>query len=361
MDFVSKELSLRSIPDALINNRGRRVRTASEMQKRREEIKRILEEEEYGTLPPMPDHLTVNPEPGIRNFCAGKVVSERLLFTVDLGGRKFTFPVNAAIPKRDKSVPAFVHINFSSDMPDKYQPTEEITDRGFAVFSFCYQDVSSDDGDFKSGVAKYLLKSRRAKNSSGKIMMWAWAAMRIMDYIQTRPEIDKDNVAVIGHSRLGKTALVTAAFDERFKYAISNDSGCSGAAVSRGKLGESIEKITYTFPFWFCPRYADAVKPSCKSFDQNFLTALIPPRHLIIGSAEDDAWADPRGEFLGCASANSVYEIFGMRGLVYGEDFPIARSVLSEGDSSYHIRHGAHYLSREDWAVYMDFIDGKML
>ncbi len=360
VDHVARELERRGVPSALINSRGKTVTAPDEMDRRREEIKRLLAEEEYGILPPRPEHLRVEKKPGIAGFCAGKVTSELLEFNITLGGRDFSFPVRAAIPRSERRVPAFVHINFSPDTPDKYQPTEEITDRGFAVFSFCYKDVTSDDGNFDDKCAAYLSESRHAKNASGKIMMWAWAAMRVMDYIQTLPEIDSDNVAVIGHSRLGKTALVTAAFDERFKYAISNDSGCSGASIARGTVGETVEKITYTFPFWFCPRYRENTDPTQKSFDQNFLTALIPPRHLIVGSAEDDTWADPLGEFLGCASANAVYGIYGKRGLEYGDTFPQARTVLDDGDSCYHIRKGSHYLSREDWNVYMNFIEKKI-
>lgn len=360
MDFVARELERRGVPSAMTNSKGRTARTPSEADARRAEIRKLLEDEEYGVLPPRPEHLRVEKSPGIRNFCAGKVESEFLTFTATLGGKELSFPVRAAIPKAAKCAPAFVHINFSPETPDKYQPTEEITDRGFAVFSFCYTDVTSDDGDFDDKCAAHLSPSRHAKNASGKIMMWAWAAMRVMDYIETLPMIDKHNIAVIGHSRLGKTALVTAAFDERFKYAISNDSGCSGASIARGTVGESIERITYTFPFWFCPRYRESTEPSSKSFDQNFLTALIPPRHLIVGSAQEDTWADPRGEFLGCASTNAVYEIYGKRGLIYGDGFPSAKSVLDEGDACYHIRKGCHYLSREDWAVYMDFIEKKI-
>ncbi|MBR2467345.1 MAG: hypothetical protein IKB38_10510 [Clostridia bacterium] len=360
MDFVSTELERRGVPSALVSNRGIEVKTEKQMQKRREELKKILAENEYGTLPSRPEHLRVEKKPGIPNFCAGKVTSESLDFVCTVDGVEFSFPVRSAIPKSDKKVPAFVHINFSANTPDHFQPTEEITDRGFAVFSFCHSDVTADNGDFKDKCAAYLGPSRRKKNASGKIMMWAWAAMRVMDYIETLPEIDAENVAVIGHSRLGKTALVTAAFDERFKYAVSNDSGCSGAAISRGKTGESTERITQSFPFWFCPRYKDDAEAQSKCFDQNYLTALIPPRHLLVGSAEDDAWADPKSEFLGCASANSVYGIYGMKGLVYGEDYPEAKTVLADGDSFYHVRKGPHFLSREDWNVYMDFIESKM-
>ncbi len=361
MDLVDFEFRQRAVPDALISNRGVRVKTARQMEKRRVEIKQILADEKYGKLPPRPEHMSFSKRPGIPNFCAGKVISESINLSFTSGEREFSFPIRAAIPKKDQPVPAFVHINFSPDTPDKHQPTEEICDRGFAVFSFCYTDVTSDDKDFRSGIARHLLSSRRAKNASGKLMMWAWAAMRVMDYIEVLPEIDRNNVAVVGHSTLGSAALLAAAFDERFRYAIANNSGASGASISRGNIGESIEELCYTSPHLFCPRYCDVTEPEKKSFDQNFLTALIPPRHLLVGSAEEDTWSDPLGEFLGCASANSVYEIYGMKGLSYeGCDFPRAPAVLNDGDSSYHIRCGLHFFSREDWNVYMDFIEAKM-
>lgn len=360
MDFVKEMLEERKVPDPKINNRGTNIKTVAQWEKRREEIKKLLVEEEYGKLPPKPEHLEVTAGKGIPNFCAGKVTNELLTFKATLDGKDFTFPVSATVPKTDRKVPAFIHINFRPDVPDRYQPTEEITDRGYAVFSFYYEDVAKDNDDFKSNCARYLSPSRRAKNSSGKIMMWAWAAMRVMDYLETLDYIDLDNVAVIGHSRLGKTALVTGAFDERFKYVISNDSGCSGAAISRGKIGETISRITCVFPFWFCPRYRENTDAEAKTFDQNYLLSLIAPRHLIVGSAELDEWADPRSEFLATASVNPIYELYGMKGLVYGEKVPSARCVLSAGDSSYHVRKGSHYLSREDWNVYMDFIDRIM-
>ncbi len=361
MDFANLELKRRCVPDALINNRGVYIKTPSQMKKRREELKKILIDEEYGSLPPRPEHMSFSIRPGIIDFCAGKVISETVLLSFVMNGSEFSFPIRAAIPKREGKIPAFVHINFSPDTPDKYQPTEEITDRGFAVFSFCYEDVTADNADFKSKCARHLLSSRRAKNSSGKIMMWAWAAMRVMDYIESLPNIDLEHIAVIGHSVLGKAALVAAAFDERFKYAVSNCSGCSGAAISRGNTGESIERIAYSHYYLFCPRYAERTNPFEKHFDQNFLMALIAPRHIVIGSAANDLWSDPKSEFLGCASADSVYKIYGKSGLIYGDDFPSAPSVLNSGCASYHIRQGLHYLSREDWAVYMDFIEEKMI
>lgn len=361
MKAIEKMLAERELPEILKMNNGTPVTSAEQFEARRKEIKRILQEKEYGKIPPRPDHMSVDIEKCEDSSCAGKSILRKLKFNCELGSKSFSFPATSVIPVAEGRHPAFVHINFNPNIPDKYQPTEEIIDHGYAVFTINYLDVTSDDGDFKNGCAPFLCPSRRAKSAPGKIAMWAWAAMRVMDYIQTLDCIDVDNVAVIGHSRLGKTALVAGAFDDRFKYVISNDSGCSGAALSRGKIGESIATITRVFPFWFCPAYTDEA-PACDSFDfdQHFLMALSAPRHLLIGSAEEDLWADPKSEFLGLAAVNEVYALYGMKGLVHSDEVPTPVAFLGDGDSCYHVRHGKHYLSREDWLAYIRFIDSKI-
>ena len=334
----------------------------NEFEKRREQLKVLLAEEEYGYIPEPPKAMTVTETPSDnKHFCAGRASLSRLDFKCVFEDGEFTFPVSAVIPKRDKPTPAFVLINFRPNVPDIYLPTEEIADRGYAVFSFCYNDVSVDskaDEGLTDGLGKFFSRKERHGAAPGKIAMWAWAAMRVMDHIETLASIDKENVAVIGHSRLGKTALFAGGYDERFKYVISNCSGCSGAAITRDKVGEQIHHITNSFPHWFCPNYLKNKDDfESRGYDQHFLMALTVPRHLLIGSAENDIWADPESEFLALATVAPAYEAYGMKGLVHGDRVPKATEVLSEGDAHYHVRHGEHYLSREDWNYYMDFID----
>ena len=346
----------RKIPELMKLSTGRKIKTAADIEKRREELKKIMQVEEYGMIPPKPDHLEVTLGEDYANFCAGQAARRKLTFTVTVGEKKFSWPVVASIPKNKTNIPAFVHINFRPDVPDMYQPTEEIIDNGFAVFSFDYRDVTSDNNDFKNGIAP-IFTNRRRNDAPGKIAMWAWSAMRVMDYIETLPEIDKENVAVIGHSRLGKTALVAGGYDERFKYIISNDSGCSGAAITRGKQGEGPATITNVFPFWFCPKYnKNAAKFDEGKFDQHFLMALSYPRHLMVGSAKEDLWADPESEFLGAEMASEFWRLGGMRGLVHNGEIPQAKCVLDEGEVFYQVRTGTHYLGREDWQEYMAYI-----
>ncbi len=321
----------------------------------REEIKKILSENEYGFLPPSPDKTEFEIVEKNERFAAGKARLLKIVARIDAAFGHFEFPFYSVIPNGKNALPAIVHINFRSDIPDIFQPTEELTDLGFAVFTVNHKEVSSDTDDMSDGLAGVLFSNGRKANDCGKLMMWAWAAMRIMDYIETVPEIDKKRVAVCGHSRLGKTALVTAAYDERFCCAYSNDSGCSGAAITRDKKGEKIKDITERFPYWFCENYkkysdAEASLP----FDQHWLLALIAPRCVYVASAEEDEWADPFSEYLCCHAASSVFEKYG-KGFIVPQRAPAAGDFFHEGKVGYHLRSGCHYFSREDWQIFARF------
>ena len=226
----------------------------------RQQYTEILCREEYGTPLPPPTELSFEERveyPNAKNFCAGEAEIKTVIASGKVCGKPFSFPFTAVIPRVGESIPFFVHCNFEAQIPNKYSPTEEIVNRGFALLSVCYKDVTSDDGDFTNGLAGTVTPDpdNRAPDAPGKIAMWAWANMRLMDYAMTKSRLDPTRAAVIGHSRLGKTALVTGMLDDRFQYVISNDSGCSGAAITRGKVGEQISDITKNFPFWFCENY----------------------------------------------------------------------------------------------------------
>lgn len=329
---------------------------------RREEIKDLLMREEYGYAPEEPTELSfdVQRDEFVKKhyFCAGRTDFFKIVCSCKIYGRFFSFPFYASIPKGKENIPFFVHINFRPDVPDMYQPTEEITDNGFAVLSFCYNDVTSDDGDMTNGLAGVIYNGRkREKHDPGKIMMWAWAASRVMDYAESVESLDKSRCAVVGHSRLGKTALVAGMIDVRFKTVISNDSGCSGAAISRDKRGEDLKFICATFPFWFCENYYKYVEREHElPFDQHFLVSSIAPRRVYVASAEEDIWADPESEYLSCVLAGGVYEKLGMKGFEADDAYPTAPSSYMSGNVGFHVRKGLHYFSREDWKHYFEFM-----
>ncbi len=324
------------------------------------EIVDLLLREEYGYLPAAPLSMEAELVETDKNFCAKRVSLQTYRLHCRLAEGEFSFPIRVAIPLlKGEHLPCFIHINFRPDVPDRYQPTEEIADAGYAVASFCYNDVTMDDGDFSSGLAGVVYPvGRTAPDQCGKIGLWAWAAMRVRDFVATLPQIDQSRVAVVGHSRLGKTALLTGALDERFCCAFSNDSGCSGAALSRENTGETVAKIYDRFPYWFCENYEKYKdNEGALPFDQHYLLSANLPHAVYVASAEDDLWADPKNEYLSCVAADAYFRAHGKRGFVHPDRIAVANDVFHEGDIGYHQRTGAHYLSREDWHYYIQYLN----
>ena len=327
----------------------------------REEIKRILQEEIYGFLPPPPDAISFEEEQLIEGRYPEADV-KRVRITVQVGEKRFSFPIITALHRDGKKRPFFIHNNFRSSFPDMYMPSEEILDNGFDLLSFCYKDVTSDDGNFTDGLADIFVGSApRTPQQCGKIVLWAWAAMRVMDYAETLPMLDLENGAIVGHSRLGKTAFVTAMFDTRFKFAFSNNAGCCGDSFVRGKIGETIADITKNFPFWFCENLKKyAGNHDAMPFDQHFLLASIAPRYAYVASSSLDDWADPQTQYLTCVAASDYFESKGVDGFVCPDRFPDIPEAFHEGHIGYHIKAGAHFLSRRDWLQYMSFFKKHM-
>lgn len=323
----------------------------------RNEMLNVLFEEEYGYLPQKPTNSSWKAEENtVGNFCAGKAVLNKITMTCELGEKIFSFPFYLALPTAKGKHPFFIHINFRDSVPDRYMPTEELIDNGFAVFSFCYKDITSDSDDFTNGLAGVLYENgKRKSNDAGKIAMWAWAAQRVMDYAQTLDDVlDLNTSVVCGHSRLGKTALLTAATDKRFAFAYSNDSGCSGAAITQNKTGETVKDICNSFPYWFCENYKKYIdNEQNMPFDQHYLVASIAPRKVLIGSASEDLWSDPVSEQLCCVAASDAFE----KGFVCDKLPAEIGDEFFEGGIGYHLRKGCHYFSREDWLKLIKFVN----
>lgn len=361
---ISEALAGRNVPDVLCPF-GKKISTKEEFEAVKPAIKKLLAEEEYGYIPPKPDRIEVETLPidyHEERFGGGAAVFSRLKLIAYYGDESTSFVFYSAVPViRSEKMPIFININFGADIPHKYQPTEEITDNGCAVFTIYYEDVSSDNGDFENGCAKLLCKDRTDSHAPGKIAIWAWSVMRVIDYIETLDIYNPDAIAVIGHSRLGKTTLLAAAYDERIKFACANNSGCSGDAITRGKDGERIADITKNFPFWFCPNYFKyAGREDSLPFDQHYLLALIAPRHILVGTAVEDTWADPDSEYLALTLTDEVYKLYGSSGLIHNDNMPECPVRLADGDAYFHERAGVHYLARRDWLSYIDYIKSKL-
>ena len=326
----------------------------------KEEILNIIQREEYGIIPDMPDSITVSESTVLYDdFAGSKGICKRVTLTTKNSFGEFSFPLYYIYPSRfDKPFPLFIHMSLSDTISDFKCPTEEILDNGVAIISIFYENITSDDNDFTNGLAELLYKNgQREKTSCGKIGMWSWAMRCVFEYAQTLTEIDKRYISFVGHSRLGKTSLLAGAFEERVFCAFVNNSGCSGAALSRNKKGETIEKICDVFPFWFCENYYKYKNNEDElSFDQHFVIAANYPHRVYVSSASLDSWADPDNEYLSCVAASKYFEQRGKTGFVHPDRLPYENEELQEGYIAYHRRYGSHWINRTDWLNFIKYI-----
>jgi hypothetical protein len=384
-----------TLPDPLVTVGGVPVTNAREWrERRRPELIELFRSEIYGRAPGRPPELSFRPFDLDRNALGGKAVRKQV--TIRFTGREDGPSMDLLIylPKSNRPVPLFLLLNFEGNhaadrdpgirlatawMRDKGVgvvdhhateasrgsesrriPVSQILERGYGLATACYGDLDPDfDDGFRNGVhggLDHYPGGQRPPDAWGAIGAWAWGLSRAMDYLETDGEVDARKVAVLGHSRLGKTALWAGAQDERFAIVISNDSGCGGAALSKRVFGETVGSINRTFPHWFCANFRKYNEREADlPVDQHLLIALVAPRPVYVASAEEDAWADPKGEFLGALNAGPVYRLLGAAGLGISEMPALDTPVM--GTVGYHIRRGPHDLAPYDWRQYMDFAD----
>ena len=334
--------------------------TAADFEKRRAEIVDLLAREEYGYLPDIPYTIETRKEESGRLFGGGTAELWKTIFTVTMNGRSHSYPLYCMVPVAKRPCPAVLLVNFRPGIPDGYLPGEELADNGFAAFSLCYDDVTLDNRDFTDGLAGIFYNGRPREGADpGKISLWAWAASRALDYILTLDSVDPKNIAVAGHSRLGKTALWAAANDPRFTMIFANESGCSGGSLARGMDAdaEHVEQICRTFPYWLCENYLKySGREMDMPFDQHFLLAALAPRRVYIGLGEGDYWTGPQSQYRACFAAAPVYEALGAIPAFTGADeYPVSGDRYHDGYIGFHMRSGDHFLSRRDWLAFMDY------
>lgn len=343
---VWRELMRRALPDVMELN-GRQIVTADEWEEKRSRMKKIICQELYGFMPFRACCVRGEAVRQEKDAYGGKAYRDTILLHTStfVGDSAFFFELS--VPKGIDQPAVFLDIAG----PAASCVTEELIDNGYAVAHVYYQDIMPDRPEAETeGVGG--LTEKIPYIGWGKIAMWAYGISRITDYLATRKDIDAGRIAIVGHSRLGKAALLCGALDNRYSLIIAAGSGAGGAALFRGKKGEKIEDLN---KHWFCGNMQKyTCHPEQLPFDQHFLIALAAPQRVYVSSASRDGWADPLSEFLGCAAASPAYEFMGVKGLVQ-EGFPKCGEVLQDGYIAYHMREGTHALTREDWKNYMKY------
>ena len=341
--------------------------------KSREEMIEILQREEYGYLPKNDFEWSVSNYKRVDGRLAkGEVIYSTVDFTLTNQNGSHTFIINQFLHTDGKKHPTILHI--AGRYPGNFVPEEEIVENDYNLFIFKYTDITSDDDDFTTGIAPLVFPNGRTNDTDcGKIGLWAFTNMRVLDYVLTLDCVDEKNIAIVGQSRLGKTALVTGMLDERFTFSLSNNAGCAGDTLSRGNTGnpdengnlkvekdfrgETIADITRVFPYWFCNNYLKYAKQGYGTdFDQHFLIASIAPRNVCVTSAELDYWADQKGEQLCCLAASEAWEKLGLVGLEECKNYLNPNERLLNGNVGYGITPTTHFLSRHSWHNYMEFM-----
>lgn len=394
INYDESKIKPYTLPELLVTKNGYPIDSVSQWESRRSEVLSIFANQMYGKTPEQVIQPKVSVLKEVENVLNGKGSMKEVRLTFEKNGHGIDIDVLIILPKSNVPVPCFLGLNFAGNhtvhpmkeitlsqswmRPSRDEsvvnnrateasrgrsasrwPVEMILNQGYGLVTAYYGDIDPDfDDEFKNGV--HLLfyseeKQKPAANEWGSIGGWAWGLSRIQDYLETDCDVDSSRVALLGHSRLGKTSLWAGAQDERFAIVISNNSGCGGAALNKRVIGENVLRINTSFPHWFCGNFkqynnAEETLP----FDQHQLLALIAPRPVYVASAEEDRWADPKGEFLSAQAAGPVYDLYGLKSIPADQSMPGIHQPIHTS-VGYHIRGGRHDVTDYDWEQYIRF------
>ena len=386
-----------TLPDPLKFADGSPVTDAKAwFEKRRPELFKLIEENEYGRVPPRPTAMTFDVFDKSTPAFDGKALRRQV--TIYFSASKTDNYVDVLLylpPKAIDPVPVLLEFGWIAnnlavlDDPgvkvgrrwDPQQKTRvpatpiandrgmfrlrniaDVLARGYAVATFCYTDIDPDAlGAMAQGIRAAYLKpgqTDRAPDEWGSVAAWGWGASRIIDWFETDPSIDPKRIAITGASRLGKTVLWTAARDERVACVIASVSGEGGAALSRRDYGETIAHLVAPtrYPYQFAINYQKwAGKANDMPWDSHTIIALVAPRPILLQTGSTDKWSDPYGEFLAAKAATPVFVLLGQKGI---EQYSLpATGKPLMNTLGYLIHDGPHGVLPADWPVFLDFLD----
>lgn len=330
------------LPDLFTLADAGRVRTRGDWERRRAELRGLALHYEYGPLPPEPGPVSARPVRSRRDRRTGTL--ERTVHLRMGPGRRLSTHLRLTVPPGDGPFPAIISgdLNWDGALPAR---VSEVARRGYVLAEFNRVEIAPDSRD-RAGVYSVF-----AGYDGGRLAAWAWGFHRVVDYLRTLGWVDGERIAVTGHSRGGKAALLAGATDERIALTAPNNSGCGGAGCFRvqGEGSEDIAAIVRAFPYWFHPRLAGFVgQVERLPFDQHALKAMVAPRALLSTEALGDLWANPRGTQQTHLAAREAFAFLGVPDRV-----------------GIRFRPGVHEQNEEDWRALLDFADhvlrGKLL
>ena len=381
-NYDESKVGTYTLPDPLVLQNGQPVRDAGTwFKQRRPEILRLYETEIYGRVPSNAPMATFKIIETDTNALDGLAV--RKLVELHFAGRAdgsnvhlhVYLPAKAAGP-----VPMLLQLVFNNNLPgpvvaantnppgsrakpvvSETGPLKDILARGYGYATFRYTEVQLDSRNtFSSGIINRTLvpgQTKPAPDEWGTISAWAWAASRVLDYLATEPAVDAKRVALIGHSRLGKTALWAGAQDPRFALIFGSCAGEMGSALARRDYGETVDDMAAMFPWWFAGNFQKyAGHWNDLPVDAHLLIALNAPRPVFLTGGTQDQWADPRGEFLAAVAAGPVYRLLGGKDLGVSEGPPVDTPLIT-GDLGFLYHTGEHATTPADWNAFLDFAD----
>jgi len=372
------------LPDPLVLANGKPVKDAKTwITKRRPEIVKLFEANQYGRAPGRPAAMSFDVfDKGTPAF-DGKALRRQVTvyFSADKAGPKMDLlvylPAGATKP-----VPLLLNISFTAnssvvDDPgvkpgeiwgrDKKRvpaaggrsfgkfPVMSFVEKGIGVATVYYGDI---DPDFDGGVGLGVRSLYPAPKPDewGTISAWAWGLSRAVDYLETDKGVDAKRIAIFGVSRLGKTVMWAGAHDERIAMVIASCSGEGGAALARRNYGETVKHMAARFGYQFAGNYASYGDSVDKMpVDANMLVALIAPRPVLLQTGTTDLWSDPKGEFLAAVAAAPVFKLLGKQGLDTDKMPPPGESILHT--IGYHEHVGGHGTVPADYEVFRKFIE----